>query len=126
MYRALMLALGVVVVAGFAGQSLAADGISSEVVDLRTVHPLDKEAIINSVKKTGKLVIVHDACKTGGLGGEIAALAAEEALDWLEAPIRRIAALDTIMTFNPKLEKHIQPDEDKVVKAIKELVEWSG
>ena len=109
-----------------AAEILEADGISSEIVDLRTIQPLDKEAIINSVKKTGRLVIVHDACKTGGLGAEITALVAEEALGWLEAPVRRVAALDTIMTFNPKLEAYIQPNADKIVKAVREVVQWSG
>jgi pyruvate dehydrogenase E1 component beta subunit len=109
-----------------AAEVLEADGISSEVIDLRTVKPLDKETIKNSVRKTGRLVIVHDACKTGGLGAEIAALVAEEALEWLEAPIRRVAALDTIMTFNQKLEKYIQPDKDKIVAAVREVIRWTG
>jgi pyruvate dehydrogenase E1 component beta subunit len=109
-----------------AAEILEADGINSEIVDLRTIQPMDKEAIINSLKKTGRLVIVHDACKTGGWGAEIAASMAEEALEWLEAPVRRIGALDTIMTFNPKLEAYIQPNADKIVKAAREVVQWSG
>jgi len=109
-----------------AAEMLEAEGISSEVIDLRTIKPLDKETIINSVKKTGRLVIVHDACKTGGVGSEIIALVAEEAVEWLEAPVRRVAALDTIMTFNRRLESYIQPDTDKITKAIREVIQWTG
>jgi acetoin:2,6-dichlorophenolindophenol oxidoreductase subunit beta len=105
-----------------ASKSLEKEGIDVEVVDLRTISPLDKDTIIGSVKKTSKLVIVHDACKTGGIGAEIAALAAEEALDYLDAPIKRVACPDTPIPLSPKLERHLLPDVDDIVKAVKDVV----
>jgi pyruvate/2-oxoglutarate/acetoin dehydrogenase E1 component len=104
-----------------AAEALAKEGISVEVLDPRTLVPLDKEAILKSVEKTGKLVIVHEAVKTGGFGGEIAALVADEGFDLLNAPIKRVAAPDTPIPFSPVLERAYLPDEGKIVAAVKAL-----
>jgi pyruvate dehydrogenase E1 component beta subunit len=107
-----------------AAETLAAEGISCEVIDLRTLLPMDKPAIIESVKKTKHLLIVHEAVKTGGLGGEIAASIAEsEAFYYLDAPIRRLAAEDTPVPFSAVLEKGVLPDEDKIAAQVRELVQ---
>ncbi len=97
-------------------------GISVEVIDPRTIVPLDKEAIINSVKKTNKLVIMDEEPKTGSVAAEIAAIVAEEAFDSLDAPIKRVCAPDTPVPFSPVLEKFWMPDEENLAKAIEEIV----
>jgi pyruvate dehydrogenase E1 component beta subunit len=97
-------------------------GISVEVVDPRTLVPLDKQAIIDSVKKTGRLVIVSEDCKTGGVGAEIAAIAAEEAFPYLKSPIKRVSAIDTPIPFSPVLEKYVVPDEKRIAQAVEEVV----
>ena len=104
-----------------AAEKLTGEGISVEVVDPLTLSPLDKETILNSVKKTGKLVIAHEAVKTGGFGGEIAAVVAEEALDYLDAPIKRVGAPFSIISFCPPLEKEFLPGEEDIIKAVKEI-----
>jgi len=104
-----------------AAETLAEKGISAEVVDPRTLVPLDKEAILKSVEKTGKLVIVHEAVKTGGFGGEIAAMVTEEGFDYLDAPIKRVTAPDTPIPFSPVLEAAYLPNEEKIIKAVEEL-----
>ena len=87
----------------------AEQGISVEIIDLQTLYPMDKETIIDSVKKTSRLMIVHEAAKTGGLGGEIAAsIADSEAFYYLDAPIRRLAGLDVPIPYNPTLEKNVK------------------
>lgn len=106
-----------------AAETLAADGIEVEVIDLRTIAPMDKPAIIESVKKTKHLVIVHEAVKTGGIGGEIAATVTEsEAFNYLDAPIIRLASEDVPVPFCPVLEKGILPDETKIVKAVRDVL----
>lgn len=100
-------------------ERLQNDGISIEVIDPRTLAPLDKETIINSVKKTGRLVIAEEGCLTGGFGAEVAAIVAKEAFDYLDAPIERVAALDTPVPFAPPLEQSVIPDEDKLEAAIR-------
>lgn len=85
---------------------------------LRTLRPLDKETIINSVKKTHRLVIAHEACKTFGFGAEVAAAVAEEALDYLDAPIVRVGAPNAPVPFSKPLENAYVPDEDAIVKAV--------
>lgn len=104
-----------------AAEELAQEGIQAEVVDPRTLIPLDKEAILQSVGKTGKLVIVHEAVKTGGFGGEIAAIVAEEGMDLLDAPIVRVAAPFTPVPFSPVLEQAMIPNEEKIIAAVKSL-----
>ena len=105
-----------------AAKTLQQDGISAEVIDPRTLTPLDKASIIKSVKKTGRLVIVSEDCKTAGVSAEIAAVVADEALDYLDAPIKRIAEPDTPIPFSPPLEQFVIPDEKAIIKAVKEVV----
>jgi pyruvate/2-oxoglutarate/acetoin dehydrogenase E1 component len=98
-------------------------GISVEVVDPRTLVPLDKETIIASAKKTGRVLIVHEACQTGGFGGELAAVIADsEAFYYLDAPIRRYGGLDVPIPYCPELEKNVVPTKDNVIKKVVELV----
>lgn len=104
-----------------AAKILEKEDIDIEVIDPTTINPLDKDEIINSVKRTSKLVIVHDAWKTGEIGAEIAALVVEEALDYLDAPIKRVTTLDTPMPYNPKLEQYVLPNIDNIMKAVKEI-----
>ena len=100
-------------------EKLEAEGVNAEVIDIMTLIPLDEQAIIDSVKKTGKLVIVHDSFKTSGFGGEIVARIAEsEAFDYLDAPVRRVASADTHVPSAPNLEKAVQPSVEKVVDAV--------
>jgi pyruvate/2-oxoglutarate/acetoin dehydrogenase E1 component len=105
-----------------AAKTLQREGISVEVVDPRTILPLDKAAIINSVKKTGRLVVVSEDCKTGGITAEIAAVVAEEAIDYLDAPIRRVAEPDTPIPFSPPLEASVLPDENNIITAVRDIV----
>ena len=106
-----------------AAESLARGGISVEVVDLRTLRPLDTDAIIRSAKKTGRVLIVHEACKTGGLGGEIAALIAEsEAFSYLKAQIKRLCGLDIPVPYSKELERNSVPTSETVEKALRELL----
>ena len=105
-----------------AAEQLREEGISVEVVDPRTLTPLDRPAIVKSVKKTGRLVVVSEDCRTAGVSAEIAAVVAEEALDYLDAPIKRVAEPDTPIPFSPALEKSVIPDERSIVKAVKEIV----
>lgn len=100
-------------------EEVSKEGIDIEVVDPMTLAPLDKDTIINSVIKTGRAIIVHEACKTGGFGGEIASVIAEsEAFDYLDAPILRVAGLDTPVPYNPELEKSIVPSEQQIKDAV--------
>ena len=104
-----------------AADKLQEKGISIEVIDPRTVVPLDKQAIIDSVKKTSKLVIIDEEPKTGSAASEIAAMVAEEAFDFLDAPIRRVCAPDTPIPFSAVLEKFWMPDEEDLIKAVTEI-----
>jgi len=105
-----------------AAKQLEKEGIDAEVVDPRTLTPLDKEPIIRSIKKTGRLVIVSEDCKTAGVSAEIAAIIAEEAIDYLDAPIKRVAEPDTPIPFSPPLEQYVIPDEKAIIKAVKKVV----
>jgi len=105
-----------------AAEKLSKEGISAEVVDPRTLSPLDKSTIVKSVKKTGRIIIVTEDCKTGGVSAEIAAIVAEEALDYLDAPIKRVAEPDTPIPFSPPLEQFVIPDEKSIMKAVKETI----
>ena len=106
-----------------AAKQLEEENIDVEVIDLRTLLPMDKEAVLKSVRKTKHLIIVHEAVKTGCLGGEIAASVAEtDVFNYLDAPIKRLASEDVPVPFCPILEKGILPDEDKIVKAVKEVL----
>ena len=105
-----------------AATKLQQKGISMEVIDPRTLVPLDKQAIIDSVKKTGRLVIMSEEPKTGSAAGEISAIVAEEAFDFLDAPIKRVCAPDTPVPFSPVLEKFWMPDEEDLIKAVTEIM----
>ena len=105
-----------------AASRLEAEGIDVEVIDPRTLRPLDEDAIIRSVKKTSRLVIAHEGWKRWGFGAEVAAMVAEKAIDWLDAPILRVGARDTPMPYNDKLERLVIPSADDIVEAIKTVV----
>ena len=106
-----------------AAGKLEADGIDAEVIDIRTLVPLDKACIIESVKKTGRAMIVHEACQTAGYGAEIAAMIADsEAFFHLDAPIRRVAGLDVPIPYNPQLEASVVPTLEKIIAAAQDLV----
>jgi acetoin:2,6-dichlorophenolindophenol oxidoreductase subunit beta len=105
-----------------AADLLAQEGVKAEVLDPRTLIPLDKETILKSVEKTGKVLIVHEAPTFGGFGGEIAAMIAEEAFYSLDAPVKRVGAPFTPVPASPILEKFYLPDAEKIVKAARELL----
>jgi pyruvate/2-oxoglutarate/acetoin dehydrogenase E1 component len=107
-----------------AAESLAKDGMNAEVVDLRTLVPLDRETILSSVAKTSKAIVLHEASRTGGIGGELAAIIGEEAFEYLDGPVMRVASLDIPVPFSPPLEKACLPDVEKVVAAAKRLVRY--
>jgi len=104
-------------------QKLTGRNIDIEVIDLRTLFPLDKECFLESVKKTGRVIVVHEACMRGGFGGEIVSIIAKEAFDYLDAPIERVAALNVPIPFSPVLEKFVLPDENDIEGAVLKLVE---
>ncbi len=105
-----------------AAEQLAEEGIEAEVIDPRTLVPLDKELILESVRKTGRLVIVEEDNLTGGWAAEVAAIVAEEALFWLDAPIKRVSAPDTPVPFAPVMEQFYVPSVERVVQAVKSLL----
>jgi 2-oxoisovalerate dehydrogenase E1 component beta subunit len=107
-----------------AAETLAREGIECEVIDLRTLLPLDKETILTSVKKTNKLLIVHEDTRTGGIAGEIAAIVCEGAFDDLDGPIVRVTSLDTPVPYSPPLEEHFLPNAEKIVTAARELAKY--
>jgi 2-oxoisovalerate dehydrogenase E1 component beta subunit len=107
-----------------AAQTLAAEGVSVEIVDLRTLLPLDRDAILRSIAKTSKALIVHEATRTLGVGAEVAAILAEEAFDMLDGPIMRVTAPDTPVPFSPPLEKAFLPDADKIAAAARQLAAY--
>ena len=106
-----------------AASILAQEGIEVEIVDPRTLNPLDEKPIVESVKKTGKALVVHEAVQTGGFGGELVArIASSEAFDYLEAPIRRLAGLDIPMPYNRNLERASVPQVENIVDEARKLV----
>ena len=107
-----------------AAKELEADGISVEILDLRTIIPWDKQAVLESAKRTSKVLVLHEDTRTGGFGGEIAATIAEEAFEYLDGPIKRIAAPDTPVPFSPPLEKAFIPQVEDVAKGLRELAEY--
>jgi pyruvate/2-oxoglutarate/acetoin dehydrogenase E1 component len=107
-----------------AAEQLAQENIEIEVVDPRTLKPLDEKTIIRSVAKTGRVLIVHEACKTGGYGGELAAvIAGSEAFDYLDAPIARLAGRDIPIPYNRTLEYHAVPQVEAIVEAARDLAQ---
>lgn len=107
-----------------AADALAKEGIEAEVIDLRTLMPLDEEAILQSVKKTNKCLIVHEDTKTGGLAGEIAAILFEKAFHDLDGPVLRVASLDTPVPYAPTLEEAFLPNAQKIFATAKELARF--
>ncbi|HEV2950941.1 MAG TPA: transketolase C-terminal domain-containing protein, partial [Actinomycetota bacterium] len=94
------------------------------IIDLRTIIPWDREAVLRSVEKTSKVVVLHEDTHTGGFGAEIAATIAEEAFEQLDAPVKRIAAPDTPVPFSPPLEKWYIPQVEDVVAGLKDIAEY--
>ena len=105
-----------------AARRLNEEGIEAEILDLRTLKPLDTAAILESARKTGKVLIVHSATGNTGVGAEVAALIAQEAFEWLDAPIQRLTGLDIPVPFSPTLEDAYRPSADKIYARAKELV----
>ncbi len=107
-----------------AAARLAEEGIECDVLDLRTLKPLDEEAILTSVRKTSKVLVVHAANQLAGLGGEVAGLIAERAFEWLDGPVRRLGGLDTPVPFSPPLEDAYRPDRAKIYQAARALARY--
>ena len=105
-----------------AAENLAKNGVEVEIIDPRTLVPLDKDLIYSSIRKTGHLVIVEEDNLTNGWGAEIAALAADEVFEWLDAPIKRVASPDVPPPFAPVLEYEYLPNEEKIITAVKEIL----
>jgi pyruvate dehydrogenase E1 component beta subunit len=105
-------------------EQLAEEGISVEVIDPRTIAPLDIDTIVRSVQKTGRLVIAHEANVTGGAGAEIASQAAYHAFDYLRAPIERVGAKDSPIPFSPILEQEILPDDRDIIDAVHRIISY--
>lgn len=103
-------------------EELAKEGISVEVIDPRTLVPLDTKTLIDSVKKTGRLVLVTEETKTGATTAEVAAIVQEDAFDWLDAPIKRVNAPDTPVPFSPPLENYFIPDNKRIAQAIRDVL----
>jgi 2-oxoisovalerate dehydrogenase E1 component beta subunit len=109
---------------GAADKVAEEDSISTEIVDLRTIIPWDRKAVLASVEKTSKVIVLHEDTHTGGFGGEIAATIAEEAFEQLDAPVKRITAPDTPVPFAPTLEKAFLPQVDDVAAGIREIASY--
>ena len=107
-----------------AAEQISEEGVSVEVIDLRTIIPFDKETIIDSVKKTGKILFVHEARKQGGISGELSSLITEEAFEYLDAPPIRIGAINTPVPLSPPLEKAYLPNTEEILIALRDLLEY--
>ncbi len=107
-----------------AAETLAGEGIDMEIVDLRTLMPIDREAVIATAKKTSKVILLHEDTLTGGLGGELAAIIGEHAFDYLDGPLTRIAPPDTPVPFSPSLEKAFLPNAETVSEKARELYRY--
>jgi pyruvate/2-oxoglutarate/acetoin dehydrogenase E1 component len=105
-------------------RNLEREGVSAEVIDLRSLAPLDKDTFLESVKKTSRALVVHEANLTAGFGAEVAAIIAEEAFDYLDAPVMRVASLDVPVPFSPPLEMAILPSVDKITRAARRLLDY--
>ncbi len=104
-------------------ENFAREGVDIEVIDIRSLVPLDKECLINSAKKTGKVVVVHEACQTGGFGGELSSVIVDsEAFFYLDAPVKRVGGLDVPIPYNPNLEAQVVPTVDSISTAIREML----
>jgi 2-oxoisovalerate dehydrogenase E1 component beta subunit len=108
-----------------AAETAAAEGIDCEVVDLRTISPLDTQTVLDSAKKTGKVCVVHEDNLTGGVGAEVAAIIAREVFDYLDGPIYRVAAPDVpSFPYSPPLEDFCLPTTEKIIQAVRELAAY--
>lgn len=107
-----------------AAELISREGVNVEIVDLRSLMPFDKDLILASVKKTGKALIVHEDTLTGGIGAEIAAIISEQAFEFLDAPIRRLASIDTPVPYAPALEEYFLPNAKKVLEALRGLASY--
>ena len=107
-----------------AEQVAAEDGISVEVIDLRTVAPMDEEAIYRTVKKTNRLLVVHEDTRTGGIAGEITARVNETCFEWLDAPVLRVTAADIPLPYSPPLEDYVLPQTPDIVRAVRRLAAY--
>jgi 2-oxoisovalerate dehydrogenase E1 component beta subunit len=108
-----------------AAEAVSSEGISVEVVDLRTLNPMDRDTILNSVKKTGKVLIAHEDNITGGVGAEVAALIADQAFEHLDGPVTRLCGPDVpAMPFAPSLEEVFMPSTEKVAQALRQLAAY--
>ncbi len=100
------------------------DGLNIEVIDLRSLAPLDKEAILATVKKTNRVLVLHEASLTGGIGGEISAIIAEEAFEWLDAPVIRVASIDAPVPFAPQMEDYYLPSLEEIIQVCRKLAAY--
>ncbi len=107
-----------------AAATLESEGISLEVLDLRTLVPVDKELVLESVKKTSRVILLHEDVRTGGIAGELAAVIAEEAFEYLDGPIMRITAPDTPVPYSPPLEEFFLPKTSEIVKVARQLATY--
>ena len=107
-----------------AAEELEKEGLDVEVIDLRTLAPMDKEAILASVKKTSRALILHEASLTGGIGGEISAIISQEAFEWLDAPVVRVASIDTPVPYSPPMEDYYLPQVKDVLDAARKLAAY--
>jgi len=107
-----------------AADALREEGVSVEVIDLRTIVPWDAETVLASVRKTGKAIVVHEAIMTGGFGGEVASRIASDAFDHLDGPVRRVAAKDSFVPYAPVLEAYVLPSQEEVTTTIRELAAY--
>jgi pyruvate/2-oxoglutarate/acetoin dehydrogenase E1 component len=107
-----------------AASTLAGEGVEVEVLDLRSLAPLDREAILSTVAKTSRALLLYEATRTGGIGGELAAIIAEEGFEYLDAPLMRVASADAPVPYAPQLEAAFLPSAERVVAGVKRLVEY--
>jgi 2-oxoisovalerate dehydrogenase E1 component beta subunit len=107
-----------------AAEQLAAEGVSVEVLDLRSLAPMDDEAIYRTVRKTNRLLVLHEDTRTGGIAGEITARVSETCFEWLDAPVLRVTAADIPLPYAPPLEDYVLPQAADVVRAVKRLVAY--
>ena len=107
-----------------AAAELEREGVSAEILDLRSLNPYDWEAIAASVAKTSRVLVAYEDCRSWGYGAEIAARIGDELFDQLDAPVRRVGALDTFCAYQPKLEDQILPQTENIVRAVRDLVAW--
>ena len=105
-----------------AAERLARENIEAEVIDLRTIVPLDLETLLQSVRRTNRVVVVHEGCRRGGIGAEIASQIQEEAFDFLDAPIQRVGALSVPIPYSEPLENAVIPGEEDIIKAVKKVL----